>query len=551
MHTSNRYEIVQHVKQLYTFFSRHFCFFIVPRKKSVDILATLSEDDEQRYLWQFILDTKTEEVEQEFRKHNISLSVDYTTQHYFVTFDQINTNLADVKDDISKIFRMLSYGLKTVHKVFRRSCYDHMKSTQALRIYQKGNSNDVWIAGEKDAVNVACHEVDRLNSGAHSGDTEHDLEGSRDNLELTEIHRSRQEQAVIHLYKLWDVERLKKNYIHIQKDEKQKFKMKIFVESNTEITNIENELRSKLQSAVIYPIYSLKQTFDANVIRFISTDPVSRYVDNKMNYSTTVLVCLWYIDPSDNVIIVYAKTQSDLTYCVEILKRAVQCNSFNVPAKWFRTSEIKQALSDLKAKHGHEVDAWLSSSFSTVHFISTGDKANLFEQDLKSLFVTKTLIVVKKKQHFVKDLFQSLQNELEEKFHVNLAEGEINIRHGWVIKGGKEYVQGVYNKLKALVDDVCTKSQCYQVDFGCLDIEMDIKEMTTPSCQIAAEGVSFRSHTTIDLRDDVLSHRWVLPNGNDIKIVNADYRWLYKDFTLLKITEATGEYLNHMYMFNS
>jgi hypothetical protein len=80
---------------------------------------------------------------------------------------------------------------------------------------------------------------------------------------------------------------------------------------------------------------------------------------------------------------------------------------------------------------------------------------------------------------------------------------------------------------------------------------MDIKEMATPSCQIAVDGVSLRSHTTIDLRDDVLSHRWVLPNGNDIKIVNADYRWLYKDFTLLKITEATGEYLNHMYMFNS
>jgi hypothetical protein len=79
----------------------------------VDILATLSEDDEQRYLWQFILDTKKEEVEQEFRKHDISLAVVYTTQQYCVTFDQNNTNVKD----ISKIFHMLSYGLKTVHKV--------------------------------------------------------------------------------------------------------------------------------------------------------------------------------------------------------------------------------------------------------------------------------------------------------------------------------------------------------------------------------------------------------------------------------------------------
>jgi hypothetical protein len=63
------------------------------------ILATLSEDDEQRYLWQFILDTKTEEVEQELRKHDISLAVVYTTHQYCVTFDQNNTN---VKDDISK-----------------------------------------------------------------------------------------------------------------------------------------------------------------------------------------------------------------------------------------------------------------------------------------------------------------------------------------------------------------------------------------------------------------------------------------------------------------
>ena len=99
--------------------------------------------------------------------------------------------------------------------------------------------------------------------------------------------------------------------------------------------------------------------------------------------------------------------------------------------------------------------------------------------------------------------------------------------------------------MKALVDDVCSKSQCYQLDFGCPDIEMDIKEMATPSCQIAVDGVSLRSLKTIDLRDDVLSHRWILPNGNDIKIVNADYHWLYEDSTLLKITEATGKYLNH------
>ena len=507
----------------------------------MDILTTLSEDDEQRYLWQFILDTKTEEVEQEFRKHNISLSVDYATQQYIVTFDLTNTN---VKDDISKIFLTLSYRLKTVHKVCHCSCYDHMKLTQDLRIYEKENSNDVWLVGEKDAVKVANLEIDQLNSGAHSGDTEHDLEESWENLELTEIPLTQQEQAVIHLYKLWDVEYLQKSHINVQKDEKPKFEIKIFVENNTEIKSIENELRSNLQSAATYPIYSLKQSFDANVIRFISTDPVSRYVDKKMNCSNTRLVCSWYIDPSDNVVIVYAKSRPDLKFCGDTLKKAVQGDSFNVPVKWFGTvtSEIEQALSDLKAKHGHEVDAWLSSSFSTLHFISTREKAFQFEQDLKSLFVTKTLIVIKKKQHFCKELFRSLQNELEEKFHVNLTEDENNISYGWVIKGGTEYVQDVYNKMEALVDDVCTKSQCYQIDFGCPDIEMDLKEMATPSCQIAVEGVSQRSHNTIDPADDVLSHRWVLSNGNDIKIVNANYRWLYKDSTLLQITEATGEY---------
>jgi hypothetical protein len=69
------------------------------------------------------------------------------------------------------------------------------------------------------------------------------------------------------------VEYLKKNDIHMQKDENPNFKIKIWVENNTEIKSIENELRSKLQSAVTYPIYSLKQSFDANVIHFISTDP--------------------------------------------------------------------------------------------------------------------------------------------------------------------------------------------------------------------------------------------------------------------------------------
>jgi hypothetical protein len=427
-----------------------------------------------------------------------------------------------------------------------------MKSTQDLRIYQKGNSDNVWLVGEKDVVKVACDEIDQRDSGAHSGETKRDLEESWENLEDTEIPLTRQEQAVIHLYKLWDVGYLKKNHIHMQKDENPNFKIKICVENNTEIKSIENELRSKLQSAVTYPIYSLKQSFDANVIHFISTDPVSRYVDKKINISSTGLVCSWYIDPSDNFVIVYAKTHNDLTCCVEKLKRAVQCNSFNVPAKWFETSEIKQSLSDLKAKYGHEVDAWLNSSFSTLHFISTSstwEKANRFEQDLKSLFVTRTLTVSKEKQHFCKQLLQSLQNELEEKFHVNLTEDETNISYDWVIEGGTEYVQDIFKEMKALVDDVCSKSQCYQLDFRCPDIEMDLKEMATPSCQIVVDDVSLRSHKTIDLRDDVLSHRWVLPNGNDIKIVNADYRWLYEDSTLLKITEATGEYLNHT--FNS
>jgi hypothetical protein len=90
-----------------------------------------------------------------------------------------------------------------------------------------------------------------------------------------------------------------------------------------------------------------------------------------------------------------------------------------------------------------------------------------------------------------------LQNELEEKFHVNLTEDENNISYDWVIKGGTEYVQDVFKEMKALVDDVCSKSQCYQLDFGCPDIEMDIKEMATPSCQIAVDGVSLRLSQTI------------------------------------------------------
>jgi hypothetical protein len=109
-----------------------------------------------------------------------------------------------------------------------------MKSTQDLRIYQKGNSDNVWLVGEKDVVKVACDEIDQRNSGAHSGDTEHDSEESRENLELTEIHLSQQEHAVIHLYKLWDVGCLKKSHIHMQKNENPNFKIKICVENNTE-----------------------------------------------------------------------------------------------------------------------------------------------------------------------------------------------------------------------------------------------------------------------------------------------------------------------------
>jgi hypothetical protein len=190
----------------------------------------------------------------------------------------------------------------------------------------------------------------------------------------------------------------------VLKDEKPKFEIKICIENNTEIKSIEHELRSKLQS-VSYPIYSLKQSFDDNVIRFISTDPVSRYV----NHASTS--CPYLAFKSDNACFI---------------------------------------------------------SLVSNHFAGT----------LKLLHCTAvfnvSLTVSKEKQHFCKQLLQSLQNELEEKFHVNLNENENNIKYGWVIKGGKEYAQSVYNKMKALVDDVCTKSQCYQVDFGCLDIEMDI-----------------------------------------------------------------------------
>jgi hypothetical protein len=63
-------------------------------------------------------------------------------------------------------------------------------------------------------VKVACDEIDQRNSGAHSGETKRDLGGSWENIEVTEIPLTQQEQAVIHLYKLWDVEYLKKNDIH-------------------------------------------------------------------------------------------------------------------------------------------------------------------------------------------------------------------------------------------------------------------------------------------------------------------------------------------------
>jgi hypothetical protein len=56
-----------------------------------------------------------------------------------------------------------------------------------------------------------------------------------------------------------------------------------------------------------------------------------------------------------------------------------------------------------------------------------------------------------------------LQNELEEKFHVNLTEDETNISYDWVIEGGTEYVQDIFKEMKALVDD----DEINQMSFNC------------------------------------------------------------------------------------
>jgi hypothetical protein len=90
----------------------------------------------------------------------------------------------------------------------------------------------------------------------------------------------------------------------MQKDENPNFKIKIFVENNTEIKSNENELRIKLQSAVSYPIYSFKQSFDAIAIRFIKkccfslltvrvlvTNKDFKSVSNRLAFSRVEMKC--------------------------------------------------------------------------------------------------------------------------------------------------------------------------------------------------------------------------------------------------------------------
>lgn len=501
---------------------------------TVDILK-LADDDKEICMWKYLLETNYKEIDNYLKIKDVSISKDQYGDVYFASYP----SSAEGKSSIVKI---LTRASSTLHALQLNSRPLNLPE-RGCKVYQVQN-DDFWIVGQRNVVDAVAKTQLSNDSSTESDTNNADINQSWVNLELIDVHLTEEEQAIIILHDLWQLPSLKKELVKIEKDD-EKFTVRVRIPKVPDSQELEYEIRKELKSKK-GQIGFKQVSFNPREIKFLCTDPVYRYVDKNLNYKRPEICCVWYVKSDANLAKVYTKGDADANYNAEKIRNSIITGSMEVLPKYFSTEKMQKRLLELKQKYQNKVDVCSSSSFSTLHFISVAEQDHKFRQNLKLLIVTKTLETTK--EHRL--LLKSKVKELETKYSVTILEEENFRKVGWKIQGESSSVKAAFDELKANETTLPTKVKDYQTDADIKVVQSTLDEMVQTGLVSIAEVSSFRVSNPIDLRNSIPSYRWILPNGNDIKIVNADYAWLLKDAILLKTIEVSDRHGQASVYFN-
>ncbi|VDI62615.1 Hypothetical predicted protein, partial [Mytilus galloprovincialis] len=504
------------------------------------------DDEEERISIRYVLETKYEEAKQALDKDKISL------YKFSAANDEINyiakplpgSMIRELESRIYGALQGLTYGCKTTKKYYPESYYSTY-SLDEIKFYRAESNDGIWIVGKKSDVTKLCIEIEQKISqttmDTRPKESKTDLSGSWDNLAITEILLSQEEQSLIYLHRMFDWEVFKTGYIILKKEPRYGISIHLHSLNTSEKKQLESDIRQiieKRRSA----LYSSEISFKSEEYKFLCRVPIYEYVDKELNYDQSNIRCTWYICNSQKSMKIYSKSESELRYSCDTFKRVIKTESFPaVPEKYFSSLKTKQQISNLLPAYKQKLDIRLDLSGTMLHCIYTEDMQYQFSKDIQKILpISKTVeIYGDEKREFCKHRFTAIHHTIENSYDVSFTEKENQSgRYGWIVKGDPEDVPAAVKKLTDLVKNICTKEKTYQTDDRRKTIQEHVEDLTKNSpCSVTTEEVKATwIRADLDLRKEILCYEWKLPSSNFIKIINAeDRRWLCKESAIFHI----------------
>lgn len=446
----------------------------------------------------------------------------------------------------------LTYGCKTVKKQYPEAYYKKYLSSNEIKVYRAANKDFIWIIGKREEVNKVCLEIEQKihqTTGTSTVQIEPktDLSCSSENIAMTQIPLSQEEQALLYLHRMLDSAVFKNDHIILDKND-QRFAISMHLKdvNASEKMQLESDIKQVIANNRS-ELFSSEVSFTAEELVFLDREHVFGFVNNRLNcnhYQRTYISCAWYIGKC--TVKMYSNSEYNLHKSCKIIRRAIITESLSIPENCLSSPKVKQIIADLLSKYGQKLDVQLDFSTSMLRWLYTQDmqfKTNVLE----NLLVTKNFdFSERKKYELCKPLFTVFQRSIQNRFCVILIEGKSEVYpYRWIIKGLHEDVPAAFEMLSIFVQKARNEEKTYRTDDNVNTIQkyVDILANNT-SCNVTTVDVkSPLVGTVLDLRRDVLCHEWKLLNGNFIKIINSeDERWVSKQSAVFKIIVKGNDY---------
>ncbi|CAG2249294.1 PARP10_14_15 [Mytilus edulis] len=259
------------------------------RTPVVNILTREFLDDEEgRISIRYVLETKYEEAKQALDKDKISL------YKFSAANDEINyiakplpgSMIRELESRIYGALQGLTYGCKTTKKHYPESYYSTY-SLDEIKFYRAESNDGIWIVGKKSDVTKLCIEIEQKISqttmDTRPKESKTDLSGSWDNLAITEILLSQEEQSLIYLHRMFDWEVFKNGYIILKKEPRYGISIHLHSLDTSEKKQLESDIRQIIEKRRS-ELYSSEISFKSEEYKFLCRVPIYEYVDKELNY---------------------------------------------------------------------------------------------------------------------------------------------------------------------------------------------------------------------------------------------------------------------------